>query len=519
MTHDDHVDRRQLGVAPRLAHRRPRQLRPVRLDLLVVRRHHDVLLQHQHVVDHLTVLLVRQHRRQRLRLTAPHSPHHRHQRQLRVLHPTQTVQDLHRRTHLARPVSHATHTRLPRSLQRQHDRVRLQRAQPTRRHHVVQALHRRRREAHHRERLHVALRLTPLTHAHVTHEVRPEVLDGVELVAVALQVVLVHGAHHVQTALLQHVAEVDQRVRVGRRRVQQHGRSPVLRVVLVRVQLQQQLPHLVVDQRLRDVAPLLSRRREQQVQEDHHHHRHRDHRLPTPHAPRLHPHPVDVEHDQTAQHRARQRHLPRARLEPRAVVGRARDAQHERRQVHERVGETEEVGHDGGDGLWVTPPTRPHAQPADEHATLTQHVHQQNRHARLVALPEASSETAQEGEHVVARQRLEHTRTTDEGAQRRGEAHDHDAHQRDVGRVRDVLEHGEVMEQRVVRERQRRQREQQRVVRQRRQHRDDRASTQVASSLSLTLTTPTRILQVSRQIRALHDARHRGKDHRKHLLH
>ena len=116
---------------------------------------------------------------------------------------------------------------------------------------------------------------------HVPDEEGPHVLDGVELVAVPAEVVFVAGGDDVEAALLQDVAEVDERVRGGRWRVEQHRGPPVFGVVFVAVELEEQLADRVVEERLRDVAPLLARRRQREVDEHHDQTHHADQRLPT----------------------------------------------------------------------------------------------------------------------------------------------------------------------------------------------------------------------------------------------
>ena len=100
-------------------------------------------------------------------------------------------------------------------------------------------------------------------------EETPHVLDGVEFIAVAAEVVLVRGCDDVESALLHDVAEVDERVSLGRGRVEKDGRSPILGMVLIAVQLEEELADGVIKERLRDVAPLLSRRREGEVNKHH----------------------------------------------------------------------------------------------------------------------------------------------------------------------------------------------------------------------------------------------------------
>lgn len=101
---------------------------------------------------------------------------------------------------------------------------------------------------------------------------------------------------------------------------------------------------------------------------------------------------------------------------------------------------------------------------------------------------------------------MQHARASDERAQRGGESHDEDAHHGDVRRESHVLEDVRVLHQRVVREHERGERVQQRVVRQRRADGEDRAATQVTA----------RVFEVSREVGALHDARHGGEDHSEH---
>lgn len=179
----------------------------------------------------------------------------------------------------------------------------------------------------------------------------PEVLERVELVAFLRYVLLIDGAHDVQPALLQNVAEVDQREGFGRGRVEKNGGTPVLGMVLIEVQLQKHLADLMEDQRLRDVSPLLPRRRVEQEDEDDDHHDHRNEGLASGEADERLEHPVDVEHDDEVQQRAGERDLPGAQLEARTVVRGAGDAKNERREIHQRVRQAEEIGHDRRDGL------------------------------------------------------------------------------------------------------------------------------------------------------------------------
>lgn len=189
----------------------------------------------------------------------------------------------------------------------------------------------------------------------VVNEERPEVLQRVELVALLRQVLLVDGAHDVQPALLQHVAEVDEREGVWRGRVEKNGGTPVLGMVLIEVELQEHFADLMEDERLRDVAPLLPRRRVEQVDEDGDHHDHRDEGFASGEAERRAVHPVDVEHDDEVQQGAGERDLPGTKLEARSVVRRAGDAKNERGEIDESVRQTEEIGHNGRDGLLETP--------------------------------------------------------------------------------------------------------------------------------------------------------------------
>lgn len=101
---------------------------------------------------------------------------------------------------------------------------------------------------------------------------------------------------------------------------------------------------------------------------------------------------------------------------------------------------------------------------------------------------------------------MQHARASNERAQRGGESHDEDAHHGDVRRESHVLEDVRVLHQRVVREHERGERVQQRVVRQRCADGEDRAATQVAAG----------VFEVSREVGALHDARHGGEDHGEH---
>ena len=182
-------------------------------------------------------------------------------------------------------------------------------------------------------------------------EEAPHVLDGVELVAVAAEVVLVAGGDDVESALLHDVAEVDERIGLGRGRVEKDGGPPVLGMVLIAVEFEQQLAHGVVEERLRDIAPLLSRRGEGEVDEHHDQTQHADQRLPT--RQRGHParRPGEVEHDAETEQPSHEGNLPRARFEARAEVGRAGDAENEGGKIDERVGETEEIGHQRGNHL------------------------------------------------------------------------------------------------------------------------------------------------------------------------
>ena len=110
-------------------------------------------------------------------------------------------------------------------------------------------------------------------------EERPEVLERVELVVFLRQVLLIDGAHDVESALLQNVAEVDEREGFGRGCVEKNGRTPVFGMVLVEIELQKHFAGLVEDERLRDVSPLLPRRRVEQIDEDGDHHEHRNESL------------------------------------------------------------------------------------------------------------------------------------------------------------------------------------------------------------------------------------------------
>lgn len=209
----------------------------------------------------------------------------------------------------------------------------------------------------------------------VVEEEAPHVLDGVELVAVAAEVVLVGGGDDVESALLEDVAEVDKRVSLGRGRVEQHGGPPVLGVVLIAVQLEQELAGGVIEERLGDVAPLLPRRREREVDEDHHQTQHADQRLATSQRGRSDQRPGEVEHDGETQQPAQEGNLPRARFETRAEVGRAGDAQHEGREIHQRVRETEEVRHQRRNHLFSNSNLKPTVKsPMKKHTSHTKYI-------------------------------------------------------------------------------------------------------------------------------------------------
>lgn len=165
----------------------------------------------------------------------------------------------------------------------------------------------------------------------MSNEERPEVLQRVKLVVIRLQRVLVHSAHNIQSALLQHVAEVDERVCVRSRSVQQDRRSPILGVILIKIQLEQHLPHLVVNEGLRNIAPFLPWRGVQEKNKDDDQNDHRDNRLATIHSHSESSQPIDVKHDDKVQQSSCERNLPCTRLEARTVVRCASDTQHESR--------------------------------------------------------------------------------------------------------------------------------------------------------------------------------------------
>ena len=100
------------------------------------------------------------------------------------------------------------------------------------------------------------------------NKIRPEVLHSVIFIAISLVIVFIHRGHHVQSSLLQNITEINQRISFRRRRIQQHRRSPVLRVVLVRVELEEEFTDGVIEERLGNVSPLLTRSGEGEVDED-----------------------------------------------------------------------------------------------------------------------------------------------------------------------------------------------------------------------------------------------------------
>lgn len=156
--------------------------------------------------------------------------------------------------------------------------------------------------------------------------------------------------------------------------------------------------------------------------------------------------------------------------------------------------------------VYLETPSQSHLEASDEQADKAEREHQQNGDTWLVALAVPLAEALQKREHAITRQGLQHARAANERAQRGGESHDEDAHHGDVRREPHVLEDVRVLHQRVVREHERGERVQQRVVRQRRADGEDRAATQVAAG----------VLEVSREVGALHDARHGGEDHGEH---
>ena len=165
----------------------------------------------------------------------------------------------------------------------------------------------------------------------MSNEERPEVLQRVKLVVIHLQRVLVHSANNIQASLLQHVAEVDEWVCVRSRSVQQDRGSPILGVVLIKIQLEQHLSHLVVNEGLRNIPPFLPRCGVQEKNKDDDQNNHRDNRLATTHSHSEHSQPIDVKHDNEVQQGSGERNLPCARLEPRTVVRCTSDTQHESR--------------------------------------------------------------------------------------------------------------------------------------------------------------------------------------------
>ena len=104
--------------------------------------------------------------------------------------------------------------------------------------------------------------------SNVSDKERPEVLERVELIVLLRHVLLIDGAHDVQSTLLQNVTEVDEWESVGRRSVEKNRRTPVFGMILIEVELEKHFSDLMEDERLRDIAPLLLRGRVEQVDKD-----------------------------------------------------------------------------------------------------------------------------------------------------------------------------------------------------------------------------------------------------------